>query len=31
MVAKVKGMVSMVGDWKGWVKEETMTGRKFAG
>jgi hypothetical protein len=31
MVAKVKGTVSMVGGWKGQVKEEKMTGRKFTG
>jgi hypothetical protein len=29
MVAKVKGTVSMVSGWKGQVKEEKMTGRKF--
>lgn len=31
MVAKVKGTASMVGGWKGWVKEEKMTGKKFTG
>jgi len=31
MVAKEKETVSMVGGWKGQVKEEKMTVRKFTG
>jgi hypothetical protein len=31
MVAKVKEMVSTVGGWKVWAKEEKMTGTKFTG